>query len=290
MRINIVFTVSQPCLARLRFNSGGPDPGQAQGLPDHPCAYQYPTFQFCNGRTGRWFDPPLAIGYDFQQTGSSLFTDILALPVGIDGDGLFEVQVGNQSLGQFAQGTGVSFVQLLGNGVPSFRIVGIDPAKDSTDVEAFPVKLAFNTPTADFTMTPVLWRKVGSSCSEAVCTACPATTLAPIGDALAGNAGFGMSLQNGPANGIAAWFVGIGPTLPTPLPALCGAVYMPFPWIDVGVALLPGAGTCDGAASIPVPLPAGPSVVGTFVTAQSVFICPQGGLGLSHGIEFAVGS
>jgi hypothetical protein len=31
-------------------------------------------------------------------------------------------------------------------------------------------------------------------------------------------------------------------------------------------------------------------VVGTFVTAQSVVICPQGGLGLSHGIEFAVGS
>jgi hypothetical protein len=240
--------------------------------------------------TGLWFDPPLALGYDFQQTGNSLFTDILSLPVGIDGDGLFEVQVGNQSLGQFAQGTGVNFVQLLGSGVPSFRIVGIDPAKDATDIEAFPVKLAFNTPTADFTMTPVLWRKVGSSCSEAVCTACPATTLAPIGDALAGNAGFGMSLQNGPTNGIAAWFVGIGPTLPTPLPALCGAVYMPFPWIDVGVALLPGAGTCDGATSIPVPLPAGPSVVGTFVTAQSVFICPQGGLGLSHGIEFAVGS
>ncbi len=33
---------------------------------------------------------------------------------------------------------------------------------------------------------------------------------------------------------------------------------------------------CDGAASIPVLLSTGPSVVGTFVTAQSVFICPQG--------------
>jgi hypothetical protein len=285
-----VFTVPQACVATLRFISDIPAPGQTQGFPYDPCSYQYPAFQFCNGATGRWFDPPLAVGYDFQQTGSSLFTDILSLPVGIDGDGFFEVQVGNQSLGQFAQGTGVNFVQLLGNGVPSFRIVGIDPAKDATDVEAFPVKLAFNTATADFTMTPVLWRKVGSSCSEAVCTACPATTLAPIGDALAGNAGFGLSLQNAPGNGIAAWFVGIGSALPTPLPALCGSVHMPFPWLDVGAAVLPGTSSCDGAGQIPLPLPTGPNVVGTFLTVQSLTLCPQGGLGLTHAIEFAIGS
>lgn len=247
--------------------------------------------QFLNGASGAWFDPPLALGYDFQQTGASLFTDILTLPVGIDGDGLFEVQVGAQSLGQFAEGSRVDFVQLLGNGVPSFRIVGIDPAIDAVD-GCFPVKLAFNTPTADFTMTPVLWRAIGTSCSDPVCASCPTTTIAPIGDALEGNLTFGLGISNGPANGAAGFYVGLGSASPAPFPLFCGSVLLPLQtaFFDVGATLLPGTGTCDGSGSILLPLVPTPPLFGLFLTVQAITLCPQGGLGLTHAIEFAIGN
>lgn len=242
--------------------------------------------------TGRWFDPPLALGYDFQQTGGSLFTDILTLPIGIDGDGQFEVLVGSQSLGQFAEGTGVNFVQLLGNGVPAFRIVGIDPGADATDATAFPVQLAFDTPTADFTMTPVTWRAVGTACSDAVCPQCPTTTLAPIGDALEGNLAFALGLQNGPTNGFAGFFLGFGSASPTPIPLWCGDVLLPpLNGIHhVGAAALAGVATCDGAGSVPLPLVPTPPLFGIFLTVQAVTLCPQNGLGLTPAIEFPVGS
>lgn len=274
----------------------GPDSsthaGSAQSFPDVPCDRAGASFVFCDGPTGNWFDLPLALGYEFQQTGGSRFTDVLTLPIGIDGDGLFEVQVGNQSLGQFAEGAGVDFVQLLGAGVPAFRIVGIDPAVDATDVEAFPVQLAFDTATADFTMAPLTWRAVGSSCSDAVCASCPTTSLAPLGDAVEGNLAFGIGLSNGPANGAAGFYVGLGAASATPFPLLCGAVLLPLQtaFFDVGATLLTGAGTCDGTGSIPLPLVPTPPLFGLFVTVQAITLCPQGGLGLTHAIEFPIGS
>jgi len=272
-------TTSGVCLVR----------GGGQALPQLPVPG---TNGFCGGASGNWFDPPLALGYDFQQSGSSLFTDILTLPVGIDGDGMFEVLVGNQSLGQFAEGTRVNFVQLLGNGVPAFRIVGIDPAADATDVEAFPVQLAFDTPTADFTMTPVKWRAIGTSCSDAVCASCPTTTLEPIGDALEGNLTFGLGITNGPANGAAGFYVGLGSASPFPIPLFCGSVLLPLQtaFFDVGATLLPGSGTCDGAGSILLPLVPTPPLFGLFLTVQAITLCPQGGLGLTHAIEFPIGT
>jgi hypothetical protein len=288
-----VLTVPQPVDLQLLFGfDSSSHAGGTQAFPDVPCARPGVSFAFCHAPTGNWFDPPLALGYDFQQTGGSLFTDILTLPVGIDGDGLFEVQVGNQSLGQFAAGTGVDFVQLLGSGVPAFRIAGIDPAVDATDVEAFPVQLAFDTLTADFTMTPVTWRAIGTSCSDAICAQCPSTSLAPIGDALEGNLNFGVAVGNGPGNGLAACFVGIGSAAPTPLPLFCGLVHLPLQTaaFDVGITALPGTGTCDGAGSIPVPLVPTPSLFGSFLTLQALTLCPQGGFGLTHAIEFPIGS
>jgi hypothetical protein len=157
---------------------------------------QFPTFPnggfgiFFGVFSGRWFDPPLALGYDFEMTSGSKFTDVLTLPVGIDGDGLFEILVGGTSLGQFAEGSRVDFATLVGGGgVSAFRIVGIDPAADASDALAFPIQLAFDTATADFRMTPVTWRTVGSACYDAVgCPGCAATSLAPSGDSLVGNA------------------------------------------------------------------------------------------------------
>ncbi|MCB9877866.1 MAG: hypothetical protein H6835_09720 [Planctomycetes bacterium] len=245
---------------------------------------------FRNGGSASWVDPPLALGYDFEQVGGSLFTQIMSLPVGIDGDGMFEVLVGNQSLGEFAEGASVDFVQLLGTGVSSFRIAGIDPAKDATDVAAFPVQLAFDTPIADFSMTPLRWRSLGSSCTDAACGSCPTTALTPSGEALAGNANFGMSIDNAPANSVSATFASLGTASPSPIPLFCGDVLLSSPVLNLGIALLAGNAGCDGSGSLAVPLPNQPGVFGTFVTAQAITLCPSGGMGLTNAIEFPVGS
>jgi hypothetical protein len=247
-----------------------------------------------SGASGLWYDPPLALGFDFVQTGSSLFTEIVSLPVGIDGDGMFEVEVGTQSLGQFAAGSGVDFRQILGgNGVAAFRIVGIDPAVDSTDAAVFPVQLAFDTPTAEFTMIPVLWRKVGTTCSDqAICAQCSALALTPVGAAINGNLNFGFAIDNGPTNGLAACYLGFGSASPSPLPLLCGAVVLPLQngVHFFGTTTLLGTSSCDGAGSVPLPLVPVPSLLGVFLTVQALTLCPGGGLGLTHGIEFAIGS
>lgn len=263
--------------------------GVTQSFPIFPTSSTNSVSTFAGTPSGQWVDPPLALGYDFQQTGTSLFTDILSLPVGIDGDGLFEVLVGTQSLGQFAQGSRVNFVQLLGQGVPGFRIAGIDPAKDATDVEAFPVQLAFDTPTADFTMTPVTWRSVGTSCVElGSCPACSPVTLAPTGDALLGNANFGLQLQNAPAGGFSLFAISVGH--PSLQPFLCGSLGLSLPFLELGSVFNSGAGPCGSTVSTGLPIPNDPYLFGYFVTAQSGFLCPAGGLGLSNTIEFPIGS
>ncbi|MFO1050588.1 MAG: hypothetical protein U1F36_00070 [Planctomycetota bacterium] len=262
--------------------------GRSQALPLLPDNGR----GFTRGPSGNWFDPPLALGFEFQQSGTSLFTDILSLPVGIDADGFFEVQVGSQSLGRFAEGTRVDFRHLLvGNGVPSFRIFGIDPAVDSTDVRAFPVQLAFDTPTADFTMTPLTWRRVGSSCTPAVaCASCPAVAIDPVGDAVTGNSAFALNLTDGPSGGVGVCLLGFGGAAVSPLPILCGQLHPNLPLIDLGSVALAGSGICDGSGTVPLAIPNQSGLYGLFVTVQSVFLCPAGGLGLTHGLEFPIGS
>lgn len=138
--------------------------------------------------------------------------------------------------------------------MPAFRIVGIDPAADVTNAEAFPVQLAFDTPTADFTMTPVFWRKVGTSCTDpAACPSCGSVSLAPSGDALAGNPSFGLSLQNGPTNGLGIFALGFGGPATTPMPILCGAIHPNQPLLSLGFAALTGSASCDGAGTLPCP-------------------------------------
>lgn len=284
----VAFVVTQPMVLSLRAASTGEVRGESQSFPLLPVVA--PTFV---GPSGGWYDPPLALGFDFQQTGSSLFTDIVTLPIGIDGDGLFEVEVGNVSLGWFAQGSRVDFRQILGgNGVASFRIAGIDPAVDATDAAVFPVQLAFDTANAEFTMTPVSWRKVGATCSDAVlCTQCPALELAPNGPAIEGDQNFGFDLQNGPAGGVAALFLGLGTASTAPAPLFCGSVVLPpLPGIfHVGTTALTGTSTCDGSGSVALPLVPVPPLVGLFLTVQAITLCPGGGLGLTHGVEFVIG-
>lgn len=288
-RSTVEFTVSQAMTVDIGVSSQGPVRGQTQFFPLLP--FTQPNGFY--GRTHWWYDPPMAVGYDFEMTGTSLFTDIETLPVGIDSDGQFEVVVGGVSLGWFPEGSRVDFRQLLGgNGVTAFRIVGIDP-KDSTDATVFPVQLAFDTPEAGFTMTALPWRKVGASCGDAVaCPQCPQLTLAPVGDALEGNLNFALGIDHGPGGGAAAVFLALGPVSTMPVPLFCGEVVVPLsgPVYAAGITSLTGVGACGGGGSVPVPLPSQTSLFGLIVTAQAVTLCPAGGLGLTHGVEFAIGN
>ncbi|MBX9789130.1 MAG: PEP-CTERM sorting domain-containing protein [Pirellulales bacterium] len=104
--------------------------------------------------TGNWFDPPTASGYSYQMTEGSLFTQILDLPSGFNQP--FTVSANGEVLGTFGPGQSVDFTKLPGGGVSDFTITGIDPGTDPNDPQAFPIKLAFNTPTASFTMQAVV--------------------------------------------------------------------------------------------------------------------------------------
>lgn len=64
---------------------------------------------------------------------------------------LFEILLGEQSLGTFAPGTPIDF----GPGVSSFTIRGIDPAVDSQNHAPFAVQLEFDSLYASFTVTPI---------------------------------------------------------------------------------------------------------------------------------------
>jgi len=126
--------------------------GTCQDNPILPNLQDFERFEFIDVPTGQWYDPPAAFGFEYTMLSDSLFTQILDFPVGIDTDDLFTVTVGNTVLGEFGAGQSVDFVSLLGNGVSSFTITGIDPLVDGSDPTAFPIRLDFNTETASFEM------------------------------------------------------------------------------------------------------------------------------------------
>jgi len=138
-------------------------PGSRQDFPvlPEPRATPSEPFRFINVASGLWVDPPVAFGFEYEMLGDSLFTDILDFPVGFLDD--FEVVVDGLSLGFFGPGEGVDFVSLLGDGVESFIVQNINPTVDPNDALAFPIQLAFDTQTADFTMTPLTRDDDGSN-------------------------------------------------------------------------------------------------------------------------------
>ena len=113
---------------------------------------QVGTFLFENAQSGAWFDPIPTETFDFEMQDGSLFTHIISLPEGFDDE--FSVSVEGEDLGEFGPGEVVSFISLLGEGVSSFSVSGINPLVDGEDPNAFPIQLAFDNPTASFTMTP----------------------------------------------------------------------------------------------------------------------------------------
>lgn len=126
--------------------------GSSQNTPILPNIKEKNRFIFFDFPSGNWGDPPTTYGFEFVMASNSLFTEILDFPVGIDKDNLFTVSVGNKILGQFGPSQSVDFVALLGQGVSEFTITGIDQLVDASNCTAFPIKLAFSTPTANFGM------------------------------------------------------------------------------------------------------------------------------------------
>jgi hypothetical protein len=125
--------------------------GTFQEEPILPTSQESGQLVFKNTVTGRWFDPPTAYGFEYSMLSNSVFTQILGFPTGFSN--LFTITVGNRVLGQFQPGDTVDFVALLGQGVSSFSLTGINPLADPENPTAFPLQLTFNTNTADFQMT-----------------------------------------------------------------------------------------------------------------------------------------
>jgi hypothetical protein len=121
--------------------------GSLQTIPILPDVIHPGFFIFLDTRTGTWVDPPAAFGFKYTMTSSSLFTEILDFPVGFDG--LFTVSVGGTLIGMFGPGQSVTFPD---GGVTEFTVTGIKPPADINNPIGFPLKLAFNTPRASFTM------------------------------------------------------------------------------------------------------------------------------------------
>jgi len=115
-------------------------------------------YSFCDVRSHQWYDPPTANGFDYKMDGDSLFTSILDLPSTFENP--FTVSVGGIVLGQFTNGDEIDFskyADLLGNlliggsGVKEFSVRTSDTIDPSNPL-ALPIKLAFNTETANFSL------------------------------------------------------------------------------------------------------------------------------------------
>lgn len=136
-----------------------PPPPSTQTIPVLPDAPSAPGggggWDFYGHQSGEWYDPPAAYGFRFTMLGGSRFTQILAFPIGLDADDHFVVHVAGQAIGTFSVTDTVDFVALTGSAVSTFEIYGIEPLVSGDSPIAFPIRLAFDTLAADFTMSPL---------------------------------------------------------------------------------------------------------------------------------------
>jgi len=143
-------------------NAVPPVPGSSESLPLLPEDDEAP-FAFEVDQAGGetiWFDPPVAVGYEFDVQSGPLF-ETVTLPTNVQSeDFMIEVMLdtGFESQGSFAPGATFDFTQLDAAGVDLFRILGIDPelGLDPDDPTAFPAGLSFTSAgTTDFTMAAI---------------------------------------------------------------------------------------------------------------------------------------
>jgi len=134
----------------------GPLPGETAGNPFLPTSTVEGSFVFENVlvATGvrRFFDPIVAIGYDYMVTGGPLFSEVLA-PSGINASDTFELIYGSTTVSLTAN---VPYV--FGTPQSSFRIQGIEVAAglDPANPIAFVTGLTFDSSgTVNVTQTPI---------------------------------------------------------------------------------------------------------------------------------------
>ena len=124
--------------------------GTTPGNPVLPGAGADGFWKFFDVDSGQFFDPPLATGFQYTMVDGSKFTK-LGLPIGYGNS--FDVVVGGTTV---ASGlTANSSYTFAGGGVASFSLVGIDPAVDPANGDAFPLYLEFNTSLASFNMEAI---------------------------------------------------------------------------------------------------------------------------------------
>ena len=159
-----------------------PNDGGDQFSPILPRFVFIGIFVFTNVPSGRWVDPPMADGFEYEMTArdvpvgtpsrvfpgmtgvgqadDSVFTRISGFPIDVDADDTFVVSVDGIVLGEFSPGDTLSFSdyadalgdRLVDGGVRKFTISEINPAVNTRDPIAFPLQLDFNTNTASFEM------------------------------------------------------------------------------------------------------------------------------------------
>ncbi|AFY83343.1 hypothetical protein [Oscillatoria acuminata] len=139
---------------RVFISLAGISPGSSENNPVLPGGMEDGAFSFVGVATGAWFDPPVAEGFRYTMTSDSLFTEIQDFPTGFPTP--FTVSVNGQELGEFGPGDSVDFTQFPGGGVKEFTITGLTPLVDPENPVAFPLKVGFDTETADFTMAAIL--------------------------------------------------------------------------------------------------------------------------------------
>ncbi|WP_368007559.1 hypothetical protein [Laspinema palackyanum] len=139
---------------RMFISLAGISPGSSENNPVLPGGMEDGAFSFVGVVTGAWVDPPVAEGFRYTMNSDSLFTEIQDFPTGFPNP--FTVSVNGQELGEFGPGDSVDFTQFPGGGVKEFTITGLTPLVDPENPIAFPLKVGFNTETADFTMGAIL--------------------------------------------------------------------------------------------------------------------------------------
>lgn len=135
---------------RILLALEGLSPGSSQASPILPNRMGSGRFTFVGVVTGAWVDPPTTEGFRYTMTSDSLFTKIEEFPTGL-GDS-FTVSVDGKVVGDYRPGDKVDFTNFPGGGVKEFTVTGLDPLAEPNNPIAFPLKLAFNTEKADFTM------------------------------------------------------------------------------------------------------------------------------------------
>jgi hypothetical protein len=127
-------------------------PGSTQINPRLPVAEPW-GWSLVNCPNDNWDCPPTASGFHYVMSGTSNFTKIADFPSGF---GPLTVEANGQVFGtNFGPGMSLDFLSLLGHGVSEFTISQINPLVDPSNPTCFPVKLDFDTPTADFNMIAV---------------------------------------------------------------------------------------------------------------------------------------